>query len=566
MKRALLAGWAAWAVLIAAPAARAVDQEAVNRAIEAGVQYLHGGESLDANPTGSKTQPDGVAALIGLTLLECDAKPDDPVLRKCLQKVRDDAVAMHETYSLSLCIVFLDRLGDPADEPLIQSMAVRLLGGQSANGGWTYTCPAIPESEVRRLTDLIQHPDQVVTPDKKDPDAKPGKLTVKDLPKEIQDQLAHLNSLPAPPVDTDQLGMPDNSNTQFGALGLWVARRHGMPVDKALERLDHRFRTTQHADGGWGYVSMGGPGNPPGPGAGQIPGPGLGPAAPGGVMGGSTATMTCAGVMCLAVARGPKAEAAVANGKTLELSSDAVLKSGLAALGTAVGAPVGKDGKPASAGGKTFYFLWSLERVGVILDQDKIGGHDWYDWGAEILVANQNPDGAWRGDYPPAVDTCFALLFLKRANVARDLTSLLKGKTDLGVVTLKGDPNAGNPLKGVEPPPGKPKPDDPVVTPVKPPAAGETEGARMARELAQASADRRDELLQQYKEGKGVVYTEALAGAIPQLGGEDKRKAREALAERLTRMKAEVLSRYFQDGDGEIRRAAALASAMKGAK
>ncbi|HVS40468.1 MAG TPA: HEAT repeat domain-containing protein, partial [Gemmataceae bacterium] len=39
-----------------------------------------------------------------------------------------------------------------------------------------------------------------------------------------------------------------------------------------------------------------------------------------------------------------------------------------------------------------------------------------------------------------------------------------------------------------------------------------------------------------------------------------------ALAERLTRMKAEVLSRYFQDGDGEIRRAAALASAMKGAK
>ena len=80
-------------------------------------------------------------------------------------------------------------------------------------------------------------------------------------------------------------------------------------------------------------------------------------------------------------------------------------------------------------GGKSYYFFWSLERVGVILDQDKIGGHDWYAWGSEILVANQGGDGSWHGEYPPAVDTCFALLFLKRSNVARDLTSALKGKT-----------------------------------------------------------------------------------------------------------------------------------------
>ena len=73
--------------------------------------------------------------------------------------------------------------------------------------------------------------------------------------------------------------------------------------------------------------------------------------------------------------------------------------------------------------------------------------------------------------------------------------------------------------------------------------------------------------MQQYRDGKGVTYTEALAGAIPQLNGEDKgRKARDALSERLTRMKAEVLARYLQDPDAEIRRAAALAAAMKEAK
>ena len=60
------------------------------------------------------------------------------------------------------------------------------------------------------------------------------------------------------------------------------------------------------------------------------------------------------------------------------------------------------------------------------------------------------------------------------------------------MVTLKGGGDlGGDPLKGVEPPKDKPKPDDGPLTQVKPPA-DETEGGRMARELAQAPAERRD--------------------------------------------------------------------------
>src|SRR5207302_534180 len=48
-------------------------------------------------------------------------------------------------------------------------------------------------------------------------------------------------------------------------------------------------------------------------------------------------------------------------------------------------------------------------------------------WGAEILVANQAENGNWdKGGYhgaKPTLDTCLALLFLKRANLARDLTN-----------------------------------------------------------------------------------------------------------------------------------------------
>src|SRR5262249_55431624 len=54
-----------------------------------------------------------------------------------------------------------------------------------------------------------------------------------------------------------------------------------------------------------------------------------------------------------------------------------------------------------------------------------------------------------------------------------------------------------------------------------------------------------------------------LASAIPQLAGVTRRQAREAFAERLTRMTDETLGRYLQDADPEIRRAAVLALAMK---
>ncbi len=534
MKRALLAGCAAVAVLAGmGSAARAVDQEAIDKAIDRGVEFLRGDGALTGGDR--SMQPTGATALVGLTLLECGAAADDPAVRRVAEVVRPAAVTTTQTYTLSLSILFLDRLGDPADEPLIQSMAVRLLAGQNSTGGWSYTCPAVAESEVRRLTSAVH---DAPKPDR-GPDGKPVQPTVKGLPREIQDQLASID--PAPVEDALQR-TGDNSNTQFATLALWVARRHGLPVEKALARVEQRFRVTQDLDGGWAYT----------------------PAfdASGRLMIRSSATMTCAGLLSLEVGHGVTAEAAKEKGKAApNLAADGALKKALATLGTAVGVPA-KDGQVPMVGGKSYYFFWSLERVAVILDLDTIGGHDWYAWGSEILVANQGADGSWHGDYPAMVDTCFALLFLKRANMAHDLTSALKGEVK-DSVTLHSGGLSGDTLNGVEPK-GRPKPDD-LLTTTRPPV-DETEGGRMARELVQAPAERRDELVQKYRDGKGVTYTEALSGAIPQLSGEDKSKARDALAERLTRMKADTLTRYFQDQDAEIRRAAALAAAMKEAK
>src|SRR5438874_3810167 len=75
------------------------------------------------------------------------------------------------------------------------------------------------------------------------------------------------------------------------------------------------------------------------------------------------------------------------------------------------------------------YLLWYMDRDAVLYDLATIGHKDWYRWGAEMLVANQKAGGNWEnGGYNgnnPIIDTCLALLFLKRANLVADLTTRL---------------------------------------------------------------------------------------------------------------------------------------------
>ncbi|MCC6416766.1 MAG: hypothetical protein IT429_00790, partial [Gemmataceae bacterium] len=118
-----------------------------------------------------------------------------------------------------------------------------------------------------------------------------------------------------------------------------------------------------------------------------------------------------------------------------DLAKDETVTRGFLALGAVIGEPTGdaarvpKLDKP----GKVYYLLWTLERMAVVYGLKTIGGKDWYRWGAEILLAHQGGDGSWSGgEYTktaPEADTCFALLFLKRSNVAPDLSERLKERT-----------------------------------------------------------------------------------------------------------------------------------------
>jgi hypothetical protein len=226
------------------------------------------------------------------------------------------------------------------------------------------------------------------------------KLKIDDLPAKLK-ELPVIKPLPRA-ADLPRSDNTDNSNTQFAILGVWAAGRHGVPMERTLALLVKRFRKSQNNNGSWGYWY-----------------------ATTGNMFGSPA-MTCSGLLGLAVGHG------LVSGRSPSKNpadTDPALKKGLLILSNDVGKamPLARGGRrrPMARTGVNYYFLWSVERVGVLFNLKQIADKDWYGWGAEVLVDSQHDNGSWGPMYPGPTDTCFALLFLKRANLTRDLTKKL---------------------------------------------------------------------------------------------------------------------------------------------
>jgi hypothetical protein len=357
------------------------EQKRINAAIDRGVTYLK------ANPADART---GIQALVGLTLLECGVPMDDRQVKGIAQLVREAGPDLNGTYDISLSILFLDRLGDKKDSALIQRLALRLAAGQVGVGGWSYQCPRLSADEEKQFLSFLQ--------------THTG--TTKGAPVQVGDFPANLQNCAAIRIADPNAGATgagsDNSNTQFGVLGLWIALRHKVPVQATLIQAERHFRSSQFPDGHWGYNGDNWP-----------------------------ASMICSGLLGLAIGHSVSARADDRKAP----AKDAAIEKGLQLLATHIGpdAPKGGGGGQiiqANAWGD-LYYLWSLERVGVVYDLKKIGGKDWYEWASKVLVDAQKPDGSWADTMPGAVDTCFALLVLKRVNVVQDLTVEVKKALNL---------------------------------------------------------------------------------------------------------------------------------------
>jgi len=206
-----------------------------------------------------------------------------------------------------------------------------------------------------------------------------------------------------------QEGAGCNSNTQFGVLGLWVASRspYNVPIEDAMKEVGNRFVNWQGEDGGWPYTKKEGEAAASGP------------------------AMTCAGLFCLTVARASKIrqeqrdnKTPVRTGEKDTLLSDPIFAKGLTKVTEFAGTM-----NPGSAR----YFVWTVERVGVLLGIEKLDNKvDWFKQGADALIKSQKEDGSWPSDKPEnsLADACFASLFLRKANLGSDISRLLQGQPD----------------------------------------------------------------------------------------------------------------------------------------
>ena len=72
------------------------------------------------------------------------------------------------------------------------------------------------------------------------------------------------------------------------------------------------------------------------------------------------------------------------------------------------------------------YYMYGLERAGMLYGTEKMGPNRWYPEGAKVLIERQGPSGAWEDGYTwnkSEWNTCFAILFLRRATRPLDVAS-----------------------------------------------------------------------------------------------------------------------------------------------
>ena len=451
-----------------------VDPEKVNAAIQRGVAYL---QRSSPEWSASPEWPLGVQALCGLALLECDVPPTSPLLQQVANQVRAQCANETHTYEMSLALLFLDRLRQPRDRGLIQILATRLIAGQNQSGGWSYECrPLLTQQETVMMLSILQQNRLVAArplapltigadqpPDKgnrgRDPFADPfaepftdpvsaevdprrvdkgdagvtAKMPAEDRPQpprilprsRLSGQPLPMVAAPTPlPVGvfTQRLQdvptvkqrdrsrssleidfnntVNDLSNTQFAILALWAARRHGVVSDRTLLLTEIRLRKTQLTSGSWRYQERG---------SGQ-----------------EDAAMTCCGLLGLGL--GTAADQPHGASLAQALKTDPAIQHAFDHLGSKTGDPL----PDYDAVGKmeSTYTLWSTERVAMMYHQKTIRGKDWYGWGAQNLIKNQDAAGSWLDpngrSHSAPVDTALALLFLVRSNLVQEISEQIR--------------------------------------------------------------------------------------------------------------------------------------------
>ncbi len=361
-----------------------VDESKVQQAIEKGVAYLRTAPSPPAH-AGIKNSDE----LILWTLIHAGIPETDAQVQKLLKGML--AAPLEKTYKVALQAMILEELERVKHQGRIAQCAQFLMDNQCQNGQWGYGSPSEFVKEIE--TPRTAKPVATETPKEGVRDFGPAPAAERKKPKVVQEILVKkLKEGPA---------AGDNSNTQYAALGLRACYDSGIMIPEPVVVLAVKWwRESQHpadpkegvyAGRGWNYKD---------PAAQPDKKPYL--------------AMTAGGTSCLVIYDYMLGR---------EWKRDTFVKNGMTWLA---------DNFAANT---NYYYMYGLERTGILYGTEKFGDHEWYPKGAAVLLKAQKPDGSWGkhkdGDKDEADrnthDTCFAILFLRRATRALVITE--SGKT-----------------------------------------------------------------------------------------------------------------------------------------
>jgi len=382
-----------------APAQAALDPRRIDEAIKKGIEFVKGVESI---PAGFSFGPKDSDELILLTYAHAGLPDTDPKVQELLQKVLDGP--LESTYEVSLLAMALEEFNRVKYQLRIWQCAQFLVDNQCKNGQWSYGKPTVAAMDT--------------------PTGVPPATATGGAPKSGTREFTPVGAKEKPkvlrkiPVKKTREGIAggDNSNSQYAALGLRACHDAGILLPKDVLTAARNWWVESQIGAKDNSVSTG-----------KITGVPQGwcyrgyhhdlkycknPDT-------AYASMTAGGVGALAILDSLLGR---------EWKSDKTVLNGLAWLAKNwswtenVGPSEIGGGKPKSW---LLYHFYAIERMGMLLDTPKIGDNDWYLEGASILLDAQKPAGSWlmSDGGKPLWDTCFAILFLKRATRPLDVAS-----------------------------------------------------------------------------------------------------------------------------------------------
>ncbi len=367
----------------------------VDEAIKKGTEYL-------------KAQPNihpQYKELVMLTFLHAGVPEKDSrfqdLLKQSLAFTNDGYSA--RTYNISLLAMALEEMDRVTYQHDLYKCAQFLVDNEAANGQWGYGSHTTYLDKVPTTSAK-----NVATPSK-------SKASSSKTP---QDPYALWTPRVKPPLRFNVKVKPqrtgpdhgDNSNSQYAALGLRACHDGGIVFPRELvERARKWWVDGQQPDDakknkpdvptgaaigeprGWGYLSDG-----------KVPSAGYYHPT------GSMTAGAIGGVCIYDYMLG------------FNWKGDPSVRDGMAWLSehfAVTGNPLEEKGKAGPDW--HYYYLYAIERVGMLYGTAQIGRHDWYGEGAKHLLEKQLADGSWNGSKyhgspAPVLDTCYAILFLRR--------------------------------------------------------------------------------------------------------------------------------------------------------